>query len=656
MKQARAKLYIFFLIFIWLTTPLIIYPQSFKFNHLTVEDGLSNNKVNAVIQDRTGFIWFGTEDGLNRYDGYNFKIFRNNPSDSSSLSGNSIWSLIEDHSGNIWIGTKGGILNKFNPTTEKFTRWEIRSNLIKENSVKSIYEDSKGNIWIGSYKDGLYRLNISTNQLDHWSSDPNDDKTLSHNYVQAISEDNSGNILIGTYIGFNIFNPKHPANGFQRFYYAEDIQNSLSSNLIWNLSKSLIDSNVIWIGTHNNITKFNFAKFNFERIEIPNPNNLQYGTASGGVLEEVVDGQNIIWTDSYSGLLRMNLSTGELTRFMYDENNPNSIVSNQINKIFRDRSGVMWIATENGISYITQKSSSFNSIGISNSKLNLSTFFSKKDITAIELSNDNLIWVGTNDGLYSIENIKSVPTIKRHPKFNGLHIWSIASAGEGEVWIGTFGKGLKQFNYLSNKTMDWNLDNPRIRTESVYYNKTLLADSKKNIWVGYWGVGVARINLETTFYDVWLHDPTNSKSLSYNDVWVIKEDKHERIWIGTTGGGLNLFEDRNGGIFHHFLVEGNNSNSLSSNDIYSICESRSGRYSQDSNKTVLWIGTSNGLNQFVVQNNHDNESIYDFDIEINSFTLDDGLPDNSVNSILEDDDGNLWLGTGLGIQFFEFFK
>jgi len=653
MKQTSAKLYILFLISAWLISTSIIYPQSLIFNHLTVDDGLSNNDVNAVIQDKTGFIWFGTEDGLNRYDGYNFKIFRHDPSDSNSISGNSIWSLIEDHSGNIWIGTKGGILNKFNPTTEKFTGWEIKSNLTKENSVKSIYEDSKGNIWIGSYKDGLYRLNISTNRLDHWSSDINDDKTLSHNYVQAISEDNSGNILIGTYIGFNVFNPNSKNQEFKRYFQNENTNNRLSNNLIWALSKSTIDSNITWIGTYNNLTKFNSEKSLFEIIKIPNPDNLLYGTGSGSVLEELVEGENIIWTDSYSGLLRMNLSTGETTRFMYDEYNSNSIISNQINKIYKDRSGVMWIATENGISYITQKSTSFNSIGFSNSQLNLSTIFSKKNITAIELSNDNLIWVGTNDGLYSIENIKSVPSIKKHPEFNGSHIWSISSAEDNEIWIGTFGKGLKQFNYRSNNVKDWNLDNPRIRTESVYYNKTLLTDSKKNIWVGYWGVGVARINLATGDYEVWLNDPKDSSSLSYNDVWVIKEDSYGRIWIGTTGGGLNLFEDRNGGIFHHLFEESNSSNILTSNNIYSICESKNCKYAIDSNQTMLWIGTSNGLNQLVIKNKNNDQNIYDFDVDINSFTVNDGLPDNSVNAILEDDNGNLWLGTGSGISFFD---
>ena len=166
-----------------------LFAQSINFSHLTVEDGLSNNIVNSVIQDQSGFLWFATEDGLNRYDGYEFKIFRHNPLDSNSLSDNSIWALTEDKNGNIWIGTKAGVLNKYDPVYEKFTHWKIESEFTEENSVKSIFEDSKGNIWIGSYKEGLYKLNLSTNKLNHWIRDKNNPQSLSHNYILSILED-----------------------------------------------------------------------------------------------------------------------------------------------------------------------------------------------------------------------------------------------------------------------------------------------------------------------------------------------------------------------------------------------------------------------------------------------------------------------------------
>lgn len=651
----RNYIIIILILIIVFHTPDIL-SQSIKFNHLTIEDGLSNNDVNTMIQDQIGFLWFATEDGLNRYDGYNFKIFRNNPDDITSISDNSIWSLIEDRKGNIWIGTKGGFLNKFNPNTEKFYRWKIKSRITEENSIKALYEDYEGNIWIGTYKDGLYRLNIKTNKIDHWNFKLDDDQSISHNYVQAISQDNDGNILIGTYIGFNIFNPKNEAKGFKRYFYEVNNEFSLSNNLIWALSKSTSDSNVIWIGTYDNLTEYNSETAKFKRIKILNPNNLLYGTGSGSVIEEVVDGENIIWTDSYAGLLKINLNSGKTTRFNHDENDLNSLISNQINKIYTDKSGVMWVTTENGISYVTQKSTSFNSLSYLNSNPILPAFFSKKNITAINSITDDLIWIGSTDGLYSIENLKTNPKLKIYSKFKDTHIWSIASTEKNGIWIGTFGKGLKQFDPKLEKITDWNLDNPRIRTESIYYNKALMVDNRNNIWVGYWGVGLARINPNSHDYDVWLNEPNNDKSLSYNDVWVIKEDKFGRVWLGTTGGGLNLFEDKDGGIFHHWTKEENNIINLSSNNIYSICESRNGKISLDKNITVLWIGTGNGINQFVIRNKKDNKDIYDFDVEINSFTVNDGLPDNSVNSILEDENGNLWLGTGSGISFFDVTK
>ena len=148
MIRFHLRRYILVILFTLLNATAIFYPQSIKFNNLTVENGLSNNDVNTLIQDKTGFIWFGTEDGLNRYDGYNFKVYRHNPTDSNSLSNNSIWALLEDRKGNIWIGTKDGNVNKFNPRIEKFSHITPQPKLKEWNSITALYEDKSGNIWI----------------------------------------------------------------------------------------------------------------------------------------------------------------------------------------------------------------------------------------------------------------------------------------------------------------------------------------------------------------------------------------------------------------------------------------------------------------------------------------------------------------------------
>jgi len=626
------------------------------FENLSIEQGLSNNDVKTVIQDKTGFIWFGTDDGLNRYDGYNFKIFRHDPEDSNSISDNSIWALMPDSKGNVWIGTKEGMLNKYDPASEKFTHWKIKSALTEENSVVSIYEDPKGNIWIGSYQEGLYRLNLSTNKVDHWNTVPDDSNSLSNKYVLSIIEDNTGNIVVGTYRGLSIFNPDLPKKKFKRFYFDPLYQNSLSSNLIWNLSKSVIDSNIIWICTANGLTKFNTKNSRFERVEIYNPGNLQYGTSISSVINEIVGGENIIWAASYAGLLRINVTLGMTDRFVHDENSLRSIVNDQINKIIKDRSGVIWIATENGVSYSTPKSTLFNSLNTGEFDFNIAVPLRRKNITAIFRSSDERIWVGTENGLYSIVNVNDNPQLRRIETFEGYHIWSLTSTNDNEIWIGTFGKGLIKFNFKENKKTVWEFNNPKIRNGPVNYCKTLLTDSKNNVWVGYWGFGVARINPVTGKYHTWIKEPGNPKSISHNDVWVIKEDRFGRIWIGTLGGGLNLYEDKENGIYHHWLRAGDKKNNLSSNNIFSICESGFRKHPQDENITVLWIGTLEGLNKVVVKNKKGSDNIYDFDVEIESYSVKDGLRDNSVYSILEDNDGNLWLGTGTGISFFDVSK
>jgi ligand-binding sensor domain-containing protein len=175
--------------------------QNISFKHFTTANGLSNNKINDVIQDKTGFIWLATDDGLCRYDGYNFKVYRHIPRDSTSLSSNSVWRLMEDETGIIWIGTKSGELNRYDPKSDKFTSWVIKSDIVKENSITTIYKDRNDFIWVGTYKSGLYRFDKQSGEIKNWRNNPYDLTSLSNNYITSIIEDDMGNLLISTYVG-----------------------------------------------------------------------------------------------------------------------------------------------------------------------------------------------------------------------------------------------------------------------------------------------------------------------------------------------------------------------------------------------------------------------------------------------------------------------
>jgi len=621
--------------------------QPVKFNHLTMENGLSNNVVYAMLQDQYGFMWFGTNDGLNRYDGYNIRVFRNDPNDSNTVSNNGIWALAEDRKGNIWIGTKNGWVDKFDPVTTKFTHWKLKSILTGEISVKSICEDKRGKIWIGTFKNGLYQLNPENNNLEHWKANQENSLSLNSNYNLSVIEDNFGKIIVGTYNGLNVYDPEKPDEGFKKFYHIPNDPKSLSNNIIWSLTKSKSDKSIIWVGTANNLTKFNSTSLTFEQIEISNPNNFQYGTSSANVIEEEKDNENLLWINSYAGLVMINLSNNRTHRFLHNEDESQSLINNQINQILVDGMGVIWLATENGISYSTKKSSSFNSNFI-NYPQDIASILKRKNITALSKNSEEEIWIGTMEGLFLLEDLNLNPKLKMIIEFDDYYIWSLTASSNNSIWVGTYGKGLWNYNHSNRKIRNWDIVKNRFQTQAPFYNKSLIEDSNNDIWVGYWGNGIAKINTLTGKYDLWVNDPENKKSLSNNDIWSIKEDKFGRIWIGTLGGGLNLFQNINGGIFHRFANNDSTNKIILSNDIYEICEEKNDTINHNS---ILWLGTSGGLVKFEIFNKDRNDP-FQIDLKIKSYTTNDGLPNNSINSIIEDNDKILWIGTSSGISSF----
>ena len=647
------KLFNHFSSFLMIMLPINLFAQSINFNHLTTTDGLSNNYVYDLIQDRLGFLWFATDDGLNRFDGYEFKVFRNNPNDKNSISDNSVWTLVEDKQGKIWVGTKNGFINCYDPVFDKFTHWQIKSDITKENPITTIYIDSKDSIWIGTYRSGVYKLNPKTGKTTHWAYHSIDTTSLSNNYISSIVEDNFGNIWIGTFNGLNKFNPQKSKTNCTKYFNIKNNKNCLTDNLIWAITPSLYDKNILWVGTADGLTILNTAAETFNQIKVPNPDKLQFGTGTAYVLEEVVDNDKIIWTNSYSGLIRYNVSKNNFSRFLNDKNDPHSLISNQINNIYKDRSGVLWIATHNGISYFSQKNIKFNNELPFPDNYFSSGQLNKLNTKAITQSGDGALWIGTDNGLFYSPSSNGKLTIQKHTALSSENIWSLAAGNSDDIWIGTYGSGLYQLNYKTNQLSKRNILDKIDKTSSKNFVKSLLVDNKNNVWVGYWGVGLARLNTTTNEINHWHHLKDKSNSLSHDDVWVIFQDSKNRIWIGTHGGGLNLYNESIDGNFFQYIFREGVKNCLGSNSIY--CVNESNIITAGENQTTLWIGTNNGLNKFVINDAADN-SVSNSSICITTYTIEDGLADNSIKSIVEDKNGNLWLGTSTGISFFNLQK
>ncbi len=652
--QYLYKKNIFFL-FSFMIAITNVYSQSIPFNRLTTSNGLSNNYVYDLLQDRLGFLWFATDDGLNRFDGYEFKVYRNHPDDKNSISDNSIWTLTEDSEGKIWMGTKNGFVNCYDPVHDKFISWQIKSDITKENPITTIYIDSKDSIWIGTYRSGVCLLNPATGKTTHWYYIPNDSTSISNNYISSIVDDDFGNIWIGTFNGLNKFNPNKPITNFTHYFNVKANNNSLSDNLIWAISESNFNNNTLWIGTAGGLTKLNTQTESFTQIEIPNPDNLQFGMSTAFVLEDFVNNDQIIWSSSYAGLIRHNITKNIFNRFLYDKDNSHSLVSNQINNILIDRSGVLWVATHNGLCYFTNQNIKFN-----NPQHFLDNYFNsgelnKHNIKAIAQTPDGQLWFGTDNGLYQSNKSDKNFAPKKNTKLVNENIWTLAAGDDNDLWVGTYGYGLLRLNYKTNQLLKTNVIDGITQSSSRNFIKSLLVDNKKNVWIGYWGVGLARLNLTTSKINYWHHLTDKPNSLSHDDVWVIYQDSKDRIWIGTNGGGLNLFDEKNGGIFYRLNYDQKKPAGLSSNSIYSIAESQQKNNPSDST-TTLWVGTNNGLNKLVINNSKSGFNSVLTDIKITKFTNEDGLADNSIKSIAEDENGNLWLGTSSGISFYDLQK
>lgn len=633
-----------------------LFSQGLNFNNLSVKDGLSNNKVVAILQDKTGFLWFGTEDGLNRFDGYEFKVYRNNPQDTNSISGNNIWSLFEDTEGNIWIGTKSGELNRYNVRRDIFEHWEIKAPNIQDNSINEIYRDKNGFLWIGTYQSGLYRLDIKTGKFKNWKYKPGDPNSITNNFITSIVQDSYGNFWISTYNGLNKFNPELNDESFQQFYSEPDNENSLSNNLIWLLNKSALNPELIWVGTADGLVSLDTKNNTFTRISFPREPSLQFGHSVASVVEEKINDELILWIGTYGGLVRLNLSNNKSARFVKTENDPSSIISYEINKLLKDRSGVIWSATENGLSYISLKGMKFNNIFMGEKGFDELTGLMKMNVKSVIQKDDGTILFGTSDGLYNFKNSDKQTNLKKYTGTEEINVWSLAVGKSDDIWIGTYGQGLKRFRLRNGNLESTPIESPTFKTSAFDYLKSLYIDDDNILWIGFWGGGLARFDTKTRTYKIWINENENPQSISHNDVWTIHKDRIGRLWIGTNGGGLNLFVPTAKGIFLRWSDIDDQSKKLSSNSIYSMTEARRGKNLSGLENTVLWVGTGNGLNKITLSNSKDEINLNTIVSEVSVYNSEDGLADNSVKSILEDKNGNLWIGTNSGISFFNVEK
>jgi ligand-binding sensor domain-containing protein/two-component sensor histidine kinase len=637
-----------FLLCLIFLSRIALYPASSKFEQITIENGLSHNTVHSILQDKDGFIWLATEDGLNRYDGYNFKIFRNIRSDSTSLSDNFIWTIFEDREGQIWVGTNNGGLNKYNSRNESFARYTFNENdskSLSNNSVRVIYEDIDGLLWIGTGGGGLNLFYKSSETFGHYQNEGTNKNSLSDDNVLDITEDNNGNLLIATDGGgLNIFdkslgiftNPISP--------------NTVNTNSIWAVASD--EDNNIWLGTNGGgLVKYSNGKFyNFPLTSEQNE------LAGKNIITDVKVLKQKIWVCTEGGLFLVDKKDNTVKSFNNIPFDEASLSTNFTRNIYVDKTGIVWIGTVGG--GVNKLVREFKKIKHYSHNLSNPNSLSNNIIRSVYEDKSNMLWIGTlGGGLNLIDKKRENYT---HFRYNSKDPKSISHDGvtaitedkSGNIWIGTWGGGLNKIS--RNGKADYSF----IRYMSIPGNDNSITsnivqaiheDKEGNLWIGTEN-GLEYFDTDKNEFIHFKHEPKNDFSLSDNRIQsnCIFEDTYGNLWIGTWNGLNKLLakekklDSGNDGLkFIRYKSNSKNPNSLSDSRITAIYEDAFKR---------IWIGThGGGLNKLV--NNPESNLEMEETTFIN-FTEIEGLASDVIYGILGDENGNLWLSTNNGLSKF----
>jgi len=624
-----------------------------RFEHLTIEDGLSQNAGLAIFQDGRGYLWIGTQDGLNRYDGYEFKVFKHDPEDPTTISHNSILSMGEDKNGSLWVGTWGGGLNRYDPSTESFIRYlpdPEDPNSISSDTVNTIKSDTNGNLWIGTLA-GLNRYNPETDSFEHFRNEPKNENSLSSDAISYIFEDSNHQLWIGTGAigvdgsGLNRFDP---SNGkFIRYQHDDSDPESLASNNIASIVET--PDGKLWIATGGfSLHGAGLDRFDPQTGKAEHFTHDQYNihSLSGDDLMGMwLDPEGALWIGAWAtGLNRMSLSDpGYFTRYQTDPFFPDSLSGDEVWSLFRDRSGILWVGTSHsGINKLPSNAGQFSLYRNNPSDL---TSLSINAIGAFAEDKRGSIWIATwgggldrfdpNTGIFvNYHHDPANPNSLSDDLFMDVYVDSFNT-----VWAGTLGRGLNRLEPTTGRVTHF-LHDPGNPASLADDNIAAIIPGKNNdLWIGTFG-GLSHYDPATDSFINYSNDPDNLSSLSHNMVVSLYLDSNDILWIGTWGGGLNrldlndpLHTDPETAAFTNYIHQAEDPNSLSEDSVWSIHETNDG---------YIWLGTQLGLNRLDPQSGgfkHYNEK--------------DGLPNNVVLGILEDGDAHLWLTTNNGLAAFD---
>jgi signal transduction histidine kinase/ligand-binding sensor domain-containing protein/DNA-binding response OmpR family regulator len=601
--------------------------EQYPFLRIGTNNGLSHNRINCIVKDSKGFMWFGTMSGLNRYDGYQFRVFRHDLRDSTSLIDDYISRVMEGPDGKLWVETRSG-LNIFDPVTETFNRNPqsyLRGLSLPDAFISNIIKDQKGNYWLVNPHHGLFKYTSATRQMTRIWYDPKNASGIGGNNISAFEEDAKGDFWMIYQDGAI---EKMDGQTHTVVYKSSTLKN-FNKNQVLNYNLFIDDQDELWIYVSEDprgVFYFNPATNTLLPINKETGKVRLNTNIVTGILQ---DGQGKIWIGTdHGGVNLLDKKDFSIQYLMNNMDDDKSLSQNAIMAMYEDNSGIIWIGTyKQGINYYHENSIKFSIYRHQLSDPNSLTY---DDVNRFAEDEKGNLWIGTNGGgliYFDRKKNKFTQFIHKPEDPNSLSndvIVSLWIDYRKKLWIGTYFGGLdcydgKKFTHFKHDALDRNsLSDDRIWE--------IFEDSEKNLWIGTRGGGLDLLDREKNIFHHYTSG--DKKSIGSDLIFALMEDKEGNFWIGTMGG-IDV-RDKGSGRFIHFVHDEKEPKSLSNNNVLCI--------EQDS-RNLVWIGTREGLNLFDKKNQ-----------SFQTYRTEDGLPDNTILNIVEDDEHHLWISTPNGVS------
>ncbi len=656
-----------------------------EFERYSLDEGLSQSSVFSMMKDSRGFMWFCTESGLNRYDGYQFTVFKNLPFDSTSISHNNIRNVCEDDSGYLWVATNGGGLNRFDWRSETFTHYfSVQDDpfTIGNDFVAFVYHDRNDRIWVFTQAGGVERFDRGRNAFVRYRPHPGG---LDSPAIRSVFQQANGTLWLGTVRGLNYYDAVRddfvpypaPQEGWRQvthlyeapsdtgmlyissgvagapgasrglyglntktgavrtFTYQPQARRGLASRCVY---ATFTDrEGVLWVATRLGLQRWDKGSNTF-RCYLPRPEQPSAPQNSIRTIVENQTGLLLLATHAADGFYAFDRSTGRFEHYAHDPADPGTLSNDQILCGYEDSTGVMWLGNNTGginkTEYFSRKFNLYRSEpGDENS-------LSSGLVRALCQDRQGRLWVGCSQtGLNRYDRLRQKVTHFRFTEqdessLSNDNIWALYQDQQGTLWVGTYGGGLNRFDDFNETFTRYRHDSGDDSSLSDDFVRVMYQDRKGRFWIGTDFGGLDRFDAQRQRFVRIQHDDRDPGSLSNNSVRAIAEDQAGTLWLGTFGGGLEKYNPETN-TFTHYRNNLQDTRSISSNFLQSLYIDRDG---------IIWIGTfGGGLNRFDPQSG-----------QFSHFTDSNSeLADNVIYGVLGDEQGHIWCSSNRGLARYD---